>query len=67
MNRLNEREALAVKRLCKNKDFELFLDCLVRSRDEKDVDNRRTDGIPLYRGQGAAIELTSIIDAIVES
>lgn len=65
MIRLSEKDKQAISRLRQNKDFEVFLDVLIATRDEKDANNRIAIDVPLYRSQGAALELTDIINVIV--
>lgn len=57
-------EALAISRLNGNKDFGLFLQLLMRSREHiRSRNDSQSEAVPLRQGQGASQAVTEIIEA----
>lgn len=65
--KVSAAEAVAMNKLRNNADFNLFLKMLKSNLAEQDAANRIEDGNSLYRGQGIAQSLHSIIDTVDNS
>ena len=68
MINFNDQNVLrALKRLSANTDFNILLDHLKSELTSLDAKNRQMDGTNLYRGQGHALCIDAILQAVVSA